>query len=64
MKVSIDLGLCQGHAMCSVEAPEVFGFDEDTDQGVILLSEPPEALHESARRAAKYCPALAIEITD
>lgn len=64
MRVSVDLDLCQGHQMCLTEAPEVFGFDRDTDRAVVLVMEPPGSLHDAVRRAARYCPALAIEIAE
>ena len=63
MKVSVDLGLCQGHQMCQVEAPDVFGFDEDTDQVVLKDEHPDEALAPQVYLAAKYCPAMAITVT-
>ncbi len=61
MKIVIDRGLCQGHAVCMGEAPEVFQVD---DQGVltVLQERPPDALLEQVRRAAKYCPTGAIKI--
>ena len=37
-----DLDLCQGHQMCQGEAPDVFGFDEDADQVVVLQEHPDE----------------------
>ena len=43
-RVVADLGLCQGHQMCTGEAPDVFGFDEDTDQVVVLQEHPDESL--------------------
>ncbi len=64
MRVAVDPDLCQGHQMCLAEAPEVLGFDDDADQAVVLLPEPPAPLHEAARRAARYCPALAITLED
>ena len=59
-----DLGLCQGHQMCQGEAPEVFGFDEDSDQVVVLHDEPDAELRDQVRAAVKYCPAMALAVED
>ena len=64
MKVTADLDLCQGHQMCQFEAPEVFGFDADADKVVVLDENPPEELREQVQRAIKYCPAMALSVTD
>jgi sterol 14-demethylase len=63
MTVLINRELCQGHAVCMGEAPEVFQVDDD---GVltVLLEHPPERLVEQVQRAAKYCPTRAIRIVD
>ncbi len=42
MRVVADLGLCQGHQMCTGEAPDVFAFDDDTDQVVVTQEHPDE----------------------
>ena len=64
MKVSVDLGLCQAHQMCQGEAPDVFGFDEDADQVVLKDEHPPLSLAPQVRLAEKYCPAMAITVTN
>lgn len=64
MKVVADLGLCQGHQMCQIEAPEVFGFDEDADVVVVLDEHPPVELRERVKRAVAYCPAMALTLED
>lgn len=61
MKIVIDRVLCQGHAACMGEAPEVFQVDDDGAL-TVLDEHPPEALLEKVRRAAKYCPTNAIKI--
>jgi len=64
MKVSADLTLCQGHQMCQYEAPDVFGYDEDADKVILLDPNPDEALREGVQRAVKYCPAMALSVSD
>jgi ferredoxin len=61
MKVLIDWGLCQGHANCTGDAPEVFEIDDDGNLKV-LLEEPPEALRPKLELAVRYCPTGAIRI--
>jgi len=64
MRVVADLDLCQGHRMCQVEAPEVFGVDEDADRVVVLRERPGEELRDKVRAAVRYCPAMALAIED
>jgi ferredoxin len=64
MKVSADLDLCQGHQMCQLEAPAVFGLDGAADTVAVLDPDPPEDLREQVVRAVKYCPAMALAVTD
>jgi len=63
MKVSIDWDLCQGHANCTGDAPEVFHIDDDGKLQV-LLEEPPAELRPKVELAVRYCPAGAIRIQD
>ena len=63
MKVLIDRDLCQGHANCTGDAPEVFHIDDD-GQLQVLLEEPPADLRPKLELAVRYCPAGAIRIED
>jgi ferredoxin len=63
MKVVIDWDLCQGHANCTGDAPEVFRIDDDGKLQV-LIAEPEEALRPKVEMAVQYCPAGAIRIQD
>ncbi|WP_232676523.1 ferredoxin [Nocardioides sp. R-C-SC26] len=62
--VVADLDLCQGHQMCQGEAPDVFGFDEDADLVTVLEEHPDESLRPDVVSAVKYCPAMALSITE
>ncbi|EGD42539.1 hypothetical protein NBCG_03127 [Nocardioidaceae bacterium Broad-1] len=64
MKLIADLGLCQGHQECLAEAPELFGFDEDSYQVVVRVPEPSADQLAAARAAVKYCPAFALTLED
>jgi ferredoxin len=63
MKVVIDWDLCQGHANCTGDAPEVFQLDEDGK--LLLLNEFPDpSLRAGVEDAVKYCPSRAISIQE
>ena len=64
MKVVADLDLCQGHQMCQGEAAEVFGFDEDADQVVVLREHPDESRRPQVDLAVKYCTTMALAIEE
>ena len=64
MRVTADLDLCQGHQMCQGEAPDVFGFDEDADQVVVLRESPDESLRPqvaASRSSAARCSSTGLE---
>jgi len=63
-KVVADLGLCQGHQMCTGESPDVFAFDDATDQVVVTQEHPDESLRAQVESAVKYCPAMALAIEE
>jgi ferredoxin len=63
MKVIVDWDLCQGHANCTGDAPEVFHVDDDGKLHV-LLEEPPEGLRSKLELAVRYCPTGALRIQD
>jgi sterol 14alpha-demethylase len=59
--ITIDRELCQGHATCMTEAPELFQVD-DAGNLTILQENPPLDLLPKAQQAEKYCPTKAIKI--
>jgi ferredoxin len=62
MRIAVDLDLCQGHAVCCSEAPELFALDGDKVR--VLEAAPAPDFHAAARLAAKYCPTRAISIQE
>lgn len=60
-RVELDDDLCQGHAMCELEAPDVFTVPK---RGIVevLTAEPPDALREDVERAVEMCPTRALSI--
>ena len=63
MRIRIDWDLCQGHANCTGDAPEVFRVDDD-GKLTVLLEQPPESLREKVALAVRYCPTGAIRIEE
>jgi ferredoxin len=61
MKIVIDWDLCQGHANCTGDAPEIFHVDDDGKLQV-LIEQPPESMRDKVETAARYCPTGAISI--
>jgi sterol 14-demethylase len=60
-EIHLDRDLCQGHATCMTEAPELFHVDEAGH--VTLLQEHPSLdLLTKAQQAEKYCPSKALKI--
>lgn len=65
MKVYADTDLCQGHAMCTLEAPDVFAFEPKVDETVrVLVDEPDESLRDAVQRAVRFCPTMALSVED
>ena len=63
MKIVVDFDLCQGHAVCEAEAPDVFEVD-DEGKLTVLDGSPPEALRSEVEAAVRYCPTRALRIED
>ena len=59
LEIVLDRDLCQGHAMCVGEAPELFRIGADGKVETLLDHLPPE-LHAKAAAAAKFCPTRSI----
>lgn len=64
MRVMVDNQKCQGHQMCSIAAPEVFGSDDYGNAVLLIDGEVPVALEAKVRRAEGNCPERAIRIED
>jgi ferredoxin len=61
--VEVELDLCQGHAMCELEAPDFFRVPK---RGTveILEAEPPEDARAEIQRAVESCPTRALVIVE
>jgi ferredoxin len=62
-RIHLDVDLCQGHAMCELEAPDVFRVPK---RGTveILDSEPPDELRDAVEMAVEMCPTRALSIVE
>jgi sterol 14-demethylase len=63
LRIVVDRDLCQGHAACEGEAPEVFSVSKQGEL-TILQPEPPEELRAAVELAVKYCPTHALSIEE
>jgi len=61
-RVCVDLDLCQGHAVCVSEAPDVFEIDRGENKVVIKSMHPGAAQREDVERAVRHCPTRALSI--
>jgi ferredoxin len=64
VKVVVDRDLCQGHAMCVLEAPEVFEVRRGDAQVTLLTEVPDESLRAAVQNAVRYCPNAALSIEE
>ncbi len=63
MRIEVDLDLCQGHAMCELEAPDVFSVPR---KGTVTVAEPAPAPQRrpAVEAAVRYCPTQALRLLD
>ena len=64
MRVSVDAGLCQGHTLCHMTAPEVFQLRDEDGHSYVAVDELTPELIAAAKRAAMNCPEQAILVED
>jgi ferredoxin len=62
-RIEVDLDLCQGHAMCELEAPDYFRVPK-RGKVEIIDAEPPEDARDEVERAVDMCPTHAIFIKE
>ena len=62
-RIEADLDLCQGHAMCALEAPDHFRVPK---RGTVEIvdAEPPDDVRPDIERAVESCPTRALSITE
>jgi ferredoxin len=62
-RIEVDMDLCQGHAMCELEAPDHFTVPR-RGQVEILDAAPPEADRARVEHAVWACPTQALSIVE
>lgn len=63
LRITADLGLCEGYANCMVAAPDVFTVD---DEGVVVLLQEQVSEDQRAEvlQAVESCPVRALAVTE
>ena len=61
MRVMVDPSRCQGHALCALNAPEVFDLD-DEGHARVAADPVPDGMGAAARAAEGGCPERAIRV--
>jgi ferredoxin len=61
MRIRIDRDLCQGHAVCELEAPDVFEVPRK-GKAELLDDDPPDT--RELRAALRYCPTQALSVEE
>jgi ferredoxin len=64
VRVRVHDATCQGHTMCAMTAPEVFGLREEDGHAFVLVDELAPEQEQLARTAAVGCPEQAITIEE
>ena len=64
VKVVVDAGLCQGHGMCVLEAPDVFELAKHATTVTILAGDIDEADLDAVKQAVRYCPNAALSLEE
>lgn len=64
MEIVIHKEKCCGAGLCVLNAPNVFDQHEDSGIAFVITESIAEQERENVLRAAKICPALAIELKD
>lgn len=64
MKIIVEPGRCEGHAICVGVLPEVFALDDDDEQVRLLVEEPEESSRAIVANAVRECPMAALRLAD
>jgi ferredoxin len=64
VRVRVDRDLCQGHAMCVLEDPDVFVVARGEDQVRLLDETPDESHREAVANAVRFCPTAALSVEE
>jgi ferredoxin len=62
LKVRVDPGLCQGHAICYMTSPELFRLRDEDGTSYVESEDVPPGLESAAQLGADSCPERAITV--
>jgi sterol 14-demethylase len=62
--VRVDRGLCQGHAVCVSEAPELFSLEAGAKSVALVRDDVPAELRAKLELAVKHCPTHALSLEE
>jgi sterol 14-demethylase len=62
LRITLDRDLCQGHAVCVGEAPDVFRIGADGKVELALDGDLPLGSYGKVHAAAEYCPTRTIKL--
>lgn len=62
-RIVVDRDLCQGHAVCESEAPDVFSVSK-AGELTVLDETPGDDRRKAVEAAVKYCPTHALSIVE
>jgi sterol 14-demethylase len=63
-RLRLDLDLCQGHAVCAGEAPELLALDPASLKARIRVERPGPEERACAEAAVRHCPTGALSLVD
>jgi sterol 14-demethylase len=63
-RVCLDVDLCQGHAVCVSEAPDVFELDKRESRVRILRTDVTPEIRAKVEAAVRYCPTRALSLEE
>lgn len=61
LTITVDLDLCQGHAMCELDAPDYFRVPKH-GKVQILDTEPADSDRSQIKQAVRACPTRALSL--
>jgi len=64
MEVRVDAGKCQGHTLCHLVAPQLFGLNDEDGHAFVVLDRVPAELATRAHQAVAGCPEEAITLVE
>ncbi len=64
MRIAVNPGRCQGHALCLAAAPDLFDFDDEAGRARPYDDVLPREHLGAARNAASACPEQAVILSD